>query len=148
MPELSIDGKWIGKLSYGKGYPIEYAAKTVSFVINILINNDLINGNCEDDITKQLLLTPASIEGIYKNKSIHFIKRYPCFITFDEKGNLKAVPTEPSPEIQYDGRLIKKFFSGKKYFKGNWKISGSFLDGNGLAQYYTVGGNWTMKKSN
>src|SRR5436190_17467396 len=101
MSKVSVEGKWVGKLSYGRGYPAEYRAKSLCFVINILATNDLVKGDCDDDITKELLLKPASIEGTYKNKSIHFIKRYPCLVTFDEKENLKAIPTEPSPDIQY-----------------------------------------------
>ena len=106
----------------------------------------MIDGLCEDDITKKLLLKPATIEGTYQNETIYFIKRYPCLVESDTELNLKAIPTEPSPGIEYKGNLHRRMFSKKRYFKGKWEISGSLLDENKIARYYTIGGNWFMKK--
>jgi hypothetical protein len=147
MGELSIKGKWIGQLTYDSTYPIEYRNKVLSFQITISQEKELLKGECVDDITEQLLLKAATIEGVYENEAIYFVKRYPCLITLDERNHLKLFPAEPSMGIEYKGHLRKKLFSKKRYFKGTWDISGSYVDGNGMSYYYSMGGKWKMEKT-
>ncbi len=146
MPIISIDGKWIGKVKYDNTYPKEYRNKILSFILNLSSEDGFIIGTCEDDITKELLLKAATIEGTYRYDKIHFIKRYPCAVILDEENTLTTNPFEPSAGIQYEAKLRKNWFNGKQYFKGGWDISGSFIDENGNAQYYTCGGTWRMEK--
>ncbi len=146
MPSIIINGKWKGKVTYNDTYPKEYRNEVLSFELNLSSEDGFITGTCEDDITKELLLKAATIEGTYGFDTIHFIKRYPCEIILDEANKLATNPLEPSAGIQYEGKLCQRWFSGKQYFKGEWDISGSFIDEYGNAQYYTCGGNWKMEK--
>ncbi|MBN9296622.1 MAG: hypothetical protein J0I41_06395 [Filimonas sp.] len=146
MSKSQIAGKWAGQLTYAKDYPEEYRSKIFSFSLDLSCCEDAVKGLCEDEFTNSLALNPATIDGFFKNDSIYFIKRYPCLIMMDEDNLTKAFPTEPSVGIQYRGRLVQRLFSKKKYFKGHWDISGSYMDENGNKKYYRSGGDWEMRK--
>ena len=63
MARNSIDGKWTGQVTYNNTYPKAYRNKVLSFVLYLSSVDGFITGTCEDDITKELLLKPAEIEG-------------------------------------------------------------------------------------
>ncbi|MBC7937088.1 MAG: hypothetical protein H7Y86_17195 [Rhizobacter sp.] len=143
---FSIEGNWVGQLTYDESYPPEYRNEILYFTMKLWREDGILRGTCEDDITKELSLNPATLEGTYDNDVIYFIKHYPCLIIVDEENNVKADMSKPSVAIQYLGQLRKKVFSSKYYLKGAWDISGSYLNESGRAEYYTMGGNWTMQK--
>jgi hypothetical protein len=142
----SIEGRWDGQALYGNNYPREYRNKILSFTADLWFDGEILKGNCEDDLTKELLLKPATIEGTYKNGSLHFIKKYPCLIIRDEKNMLKANHLEPSFEIQYSGKMHRELFSRMEYSKGIWDIKASLIDKDGITHHYTIGGKWKMKR--
>ncbi|HLK29834.1 MAG TPA: hypothetical protein VKT28_14745 [Puia sp.] len=142
----TIEGKWAGSFTYGHGYPLKQIGSSVPFTIDLKYKDGLIKGICIDDLVEELMLKPATIEGSFENRSILFIKRYSCNITRDINNKLIAEHNEPAVGIQYVGKLRRKFFSRKYFFKGEWDISGSFLDETGIARYYTAVGKWSMKK--
>ena len=106
-----------------------------------------MSGTCNDDYTKQLFKTPATIDGSFEENRIYFIKRYPSLLTIDKNGQTIIIPDEPSLSIQYAGYLRKGFLTKKIYFEGEWSIDGSFLDENGNANYFSSSGRWKMTKS-
>jgi hypothetical protein len=147
MPLDTIEGKWEGYYNYGAAYGLQTHDTIVSFTVEISIDeHGIIKGTCTDDIIKELSIAPAIIEGTYENETLFFIKKYPCLILVDENNKLTTVPDKPSSEIQYKGNLTRKLFSKTYMFKGEWDISGSLLDENGNAQYYSYDGTWTLKK--
>jgi hypothetical protein len=103
MAKYSIEGKWIGKLNYINNYPEEYSGKELDFEITITVDGDFFKGTCVDDITKELVLQPATIEGIFRNNEILFMKYYPCSVILDENQKLMANSSSPSHGIQYVG---------------------------------------------
>ncbi|HEX7903771.1 MAG TPA: hypothetical protein VF487_07825 [Chitinophagaceae bacterium] len=147
MPKPTIEGKWIGHFVYGETYPKEFKSKKISFVIEIAKDNELIKGTCIDDLSREIFKNPAIIEGLFENDFITFIKRYPALLTEDENNNLVAHFDKPSVNIHYKGVLTKNLFSRIYFFKGEWEISGSYLDEMGQANYYTFAGKWRMQKS-
>jgi hypothetical protein len=147
MPINTIAGKWEGHYKYGTAYSLKKQAEPVPFTLEITINEDgIIKGICTDDIIKKLSLAPATIEGIFENDTILFIKTYPCLIIIDEHDNTVAIHDKPSAGIQYKGNLIRRLFSKKYFLKGIWDISGSFIDESGNARYYTFEGKWKLEK--
>lgn len=146
MNNLAIEGKWIGHLTYGRGYPLEYSNLKISFAMNLRIDNGRISGDCEDDITKELLLRSATIEGELFDKSIYLTKQYPCLVGLDENFKLVALYNEPSHVVQYRGKFSRGLFSGKNYFRGSWEVSARFLDKKGVERNFTAGGRWMMEK--
>jgi hypothetical protein len=147
MSEVAIEGTWKGKITYGKTYPPSYRNKITTFTMDLRLNDKILSGTCEDDITKKLLLRPAIIEGVFSNYTLHFVKIYPCLILSDDQGNVQADPSKPAQAIQYNGSLYMKYFLfGKVYFKGYWDISGFYTDSNGVNRAYTIGGKFRMDK--
>jgi hypothetical protein len=98
MAKYSIEGKWIGKLNYINNYPEEYSGKELDFEITITVDGDFFKGTCVDDITKELVLQPATIEGVFRNNEILFMKYYPCSVILDENQKLMANSSRPAME--------------------------------------------------
>jgi hypothetical protein len=147
MPIDTIAGKWEGHYKYGTAYSLKYQATQATFTVEMSIDEDgIVKGTCIDDIIKKLSLSPASIEGLFENDTITFIKNYPCAIIIDEHDNTVALHDKPSHTIHYRGNLKRKMFSKKYFLEGVWDISGSFIDENGNAQYYTFEGTWMLNK--
>jgi hypothetical protein len=119
---------------------------TEYFEIELTDENGLIKGICKDDITNELAILPASIEGTFENGLFYFIKTYQYAIVFDEYGQSVAIPDKPSSAIHYKARLRKRLFSKSYFFKGAWEISGSYLDANKAPFHYSFSGTWKMKK--
>jgi len=141
----SITGKWIGTYVYGESYEKELQGKSVSFTMNLSYDGELIHGTCVDEETKALFSEPSTIEGTFEYDAVLFYKSYP-----KAKGlvgpSLLIAQQYNSSSIQYKGVLKKKFFSRKRYLEGIWEIHGSFLDDEGIANYYTLDGTWRAEK--
>ena len=143
-----VKGKWEGYFNYGALYPEEFQAKTVAFTVEFNVDeNGMIKGTCTDEITKEMSLQPASIEGSIKDDTITFYKYYPCYLAVDKNNNTIMDPNKPSTGIQYNGRLIRKLFSRSYEIKGKWEILGTLMDEDGRPHIYTVDGTWQMKKT-
>lgn len=142
----SITGKWTGKYIYGDSYVDDLKGKSVSFTMDLFFDGEVVRGTCIDEETKGLFKDPSKIEGTFENDAILFYKSYP-----DAKdlvgASLLIAKEYNSTSIQYSGVLKKKFFSRKRFFEGTWEINGSFLDDNGISNYYALDGTWKMEKS-
>lgn len=141
-----ITGQWIGEYTYGDSYTEELRGKSVKFSMDLFSDGEVVRGTCIDEETKELFSKPAKIEGTFKHDTILFYKSYP-----EAKGLVGAsrlIAEEYNrTSIQYTGILKKKLFTRTLYFEGTWEISGSFLDEEGVARYYTFDGTWKMKKA-
>ena len=142
-----LNGEWTGFFVYGNGYPATYREKKNDFTIVVNGADGMIKGECTDVFVRKYFTSPATIDGSFENGAVTFIKRYPSLLTIDENEKVTVFPDRPSHEVLYTGHVYKKLFSRKIYFKGRWDISGSFLDEDKNARYYTFGGTWEMEKS-
>ncbi|WP_153801235.1 hypothetical protein [Foetidibacter luteolus] len=140
-----IEGKWMGWLDYDDSYPPAFRNKKLAFRISLWMEDGMLKGICEDDITIELSLAPATLEGGYHNDELQFIKRYSCEVIINERNELQANSFNPPANIYYTGRLKKKFLTGKYYVQGTWQITNSYVDGP-VIKHYTVGGSWMMEK--
>jgi hypothetical protein len=141
-----ISGKWTGKYIYGENYVEELRGKAVAFQMELFYDGDLVTGTCIDEETKDLFSKPAKITGTFENNTILFFKSYPDVTGLVSASRLIAEEFNAA-SIEYTGILKKKFFSGRRFFEGTWQINGSFLDKNGVANYYELDGTWIMKKT-
>ena len=142
----NISGKWAGYYKYGAGYPLSMQGIAKDFEMELTDEDGLIKGICRDDITNELTISPAEIEGTFENGLFYFIKTYTCAIVFDEYGESVALPDKPSHAVHYKANIRKRLFSKAYFFKGSWEISGSYLDANKVPFHYSISGTWKMKK--
>lgn len=142
----NISGKWVGHYKYGAGYSAEIQGMKEYFEMELTEEDGLIKGICRDDITNQLTISPAEIEGTFEKGHIYFIKTYQYEISFNEYGQSVAKPHKPSHAIHYKANLKKRFFSKTYFFKGEWEISGSYLNAKKVPFHYSFSGTWKMKK--
>jgi hypothetical protein len=140
-----ITGRWFGEYRYGNQYSEEQRSKPVKFYIDLFIEDDLIKGTCVDDETHHIFHKPSMIEGSFLNPKIVFYKRYPSSEGLVSGSKLIADQFNASL-VQYSGVLKRKFFWSRPHFEGVWEIHGSYLDEQGIAQYYSCDGTWKMKR--
>ena len=143
----NLKGRWEGSFTYGDGYPQEYFSIREPFMFEISVDGNILKGICVDNYTKKYFHQPATIEGSFIDGVISLIKKYPYFLGTDEDENIFVDVTMPAHEIHYVGQMRKNLFSKEYFFEGAWDMSGSFLDDNGSANYYTMEGNWEMSRS-
>lgn len=146
MIQIDVNGLWEGYFTYGPGYPPSYKNKKVTFTIELTETKGLITGKCIDEFVKTHFTEAAKIEGAFENNQITFLKTYPSYLYIDENDKPAVDKSKPSTSILYTGILKKRIFTRVYYFKGNWEISGSYLDQDKIAHYYAVEGKWTMQK--
>lgn len=86
------------------------------------------------------------MKGFLDDKTLTLIKRYPHYFEANDNGEIILYPGKPCHEIHFVGNLISSWFSRRYFVEGRWDISGSFLDSNGDARYYTGEGDWEMQR--
>ena len=140
-----ITGKWIGSYIYGDSYVDELKGKKILFTLELVSDGELITGTCTDDETKDLFLEPSKIEGSFENDVVLFYKSYPTAKGLVGASLLIAQEYNFS-SIQYTGVIKKNFLSRKRFMQGTWEVNGSFLDDEGVANYYVLDGTWKVEK--
>jgi hypothetical protein len=103
--------------------------------------------NCIDDLVKESLTQPATIEGTFEKRLVQFTKRYACLLQKDAENYLRIIPEEPSYEVHYKGRLGKQLFGDKTRFSGRWYIEVLYYDRKNLPRIYILRGTWKMYRS-
>jgi hypothetical protein len=144
---MDLTGKWEGKYTYGKGYPLHLQGKSDVFELEIEDHDGIFTGRCFDPVVKSKAGNESTVEGTFHENYISFIKRYKYYSFIDVPGE-EASPYDVKIDgIHYTGRLLKAFFSGKKYFRGEWVITSEYK--NRITNEVivdSVEGTWTMKK--
>ena len=141
-----LEGAWEGFYTYGPDYPPDFQTKREKFVMNLRIGNEIVFGTCTDTYTEKYFGEPAIVEGTFDGRFISLVKKYPGFLGIDENGNNITDKSMPSDEIHYVGQLKRWLFSADVFIEGTWDISGSFVDENGDARYYTAEGEFEMRR--
>lgn len=141
-----LRGNWKGYFKYGKGYPANSRSRKNPFEIRVKFYDGAFSGLCDDNYTRLFFKSPAVIDGVLNEKKISFIKRYPGLLTMNENGQAIADYNQPPIPVRYEGRLKKRIFSKRYYFKGTWYIDYSFIDGDGIVNNYSSSGSWRMEK--
>ena len=140
MTNQDFSGRWKGEYVYGETYNNSIRGTTIPFEISITVTEGHLKGECVDNETKDYFDNPAIIEGIIKGGTIHFIKRYPCFFTYDESRKLMLFPKLPSHEIHYSG----SFSNGQ--FSGDWEFKVTYAAEENEDMEYIGKGYWKMEK--
>ena len=143
---MNLTGKWKGTYTLGRGYPAEVVGKTDPFDIEIIDNDGNLTGICIDYITKDIPNNESTIEGVFKENYISFIKKYRYYSVFDDSGKEETANDDIKVDgIHYTGRLYKGFFSRRVYIKGEWTIT-SEIKNDGKMFWNTVEGTWSMER--
>ena len=132
--------KWIGSYVYGDAYPEAMKGSSIPFVIEWTINDGILTGTCVDDETKDYYTQPATIQGFIDNGVISFIKKYPCYCSTDDEGNITLDENRPAAEIHYSGMAVEN------HYEGEWEINMTFVDEYGMLQEYDWTGTWFLYK--
>jgi len=143
---FSLSGTWSGSYTYGEGYPVESQDRPEPFLMYLTEDDACLQGTCTDPITAAHFDRPATVEGMFADNYISFIKRYPSRVLALEHEGSVVLPDEPADEIHYTGTLRRHWLTRRPYFKGEWCITTAFVDEEGDHFYYTVYGSWTMRK--
>lgn len=141
-----IEGAWEGFFTYGPDYPIEYQSIKEVFTMELSVVDGIIKGACVDSFIKKYFDEPAKVEGTLIDGVLSLIKKYPYFLGVDEYEQTYVDKALPSHEVHYRGQMKRKLFSSEYFVEGQWDISGSFLDEEGTARYYTDEGDWEMHR--
>jgi len=147
MHPASIDGEWSGHYQYGEGYPFTHRGRRKRFTIDWRLSDGVITGTCIDDLVKESLTQPATIDGTFDKRSVRFTKRYACLLQRDAENYLRITPEEPSYEVHYAGRLRKRLFGDKTWFSGRWHIEVLYYDRKKLPRIHILRGNWKMYRT-
>lgn len=143
---MDLTGKWIGEYTYEKGYEPEIIGQSKPFEINISDKEGNLSGDCIDDIVKAKSGNESYSNGFFKDKKIGFKKRYRYLVDYD--GNeIELKEGFKYDGVDYIGRLRKKLFSRKYYFKGTWSITTDYVDENNKKGTFIVMGKWKMKRT-
>jgi hypothetical protein len=145
---MNLTGHWKGKFTYGKGYPLSLVGKSKRFEFDMIDNEGIITGTCIDEIVTSIPGNESNFEGIFNNNYISFVKRYKYNSILDNSNGKISVHDVNFDGIQYTGRLFKRIFSKKVYFRGEWTITSAFRDKtNNKISFFTIKGAWTMERT-
>lgn len=136
-----MEGKWIGKYTYGEGYTDNSKGKSISFELDLTSNGVEFNGIFTDEETKNIFNEPGMVEnGFLENTTISFTKKYPCLWGENETGEIEVYEDLQSHVIYYSGNLINGSF------EGHWEILRFLVDENGPYTETDGSGTWMMNK--
>ncbi len=139
----SINGLWKGEFTLGPEYGPR-AGKNIDFTADLKEDDDFsIEGICIENETKGFFKEPVTINGFREDVFISFVKKYPCLLLVDEKGNYIVDKEKEHPDIEYEGELDPE----------TGRIEGTFstysivedLDGNRFEVVYT--GTWFLERA-
>jgi hypothetical protein len=130
---------WTGYYVYGDGYSPEDVGKKVAFAIEWENVEGELKGTCTDEDTVDFFNRPSTVKGFIEGDFISFIKKYPCSWTIID-GEFSADENLPAPDIHYSGYLIDN------HFEGEWEMTASLIDEEGIKEYFNSSGTWYMTK--
>jgi hypothetical protein len=145
---MNLTGRWKGKYTYGEGYPASVVGTSEWFEIELTDNEGLISGSCIDELVSSIEGKESTIDGTYSNNFISFVKKYKYYTFIDDLDRQVLREDIKVDGIHYTGRLFKKFFTGKKYFKGEWVHSATLIDDNNDKHPLVSNGTWEMQEVN
>ncbi len=146
---MNISGKWIGKYWMGEGYPPNLQGTSELFEIHFEHKENIISGICIDPCVLAIDGNSSSIIGLFDGKNIKFGKTYLIQPAIGENGSIvpfDEINSNVLP-IAYRGVLIKKWFSKKMKFKGEWKLTVEHTESDGQIEYFVFSGLWEMTKA-
>jgi hypothetical protein len=135
---LALSGQWIGHYGYGSKYSPTVQNRTVSFVADIIAQDNAFEGNIKEDTTG--IPEVARIEGSIALRKIQFTKTYQNSYSIDEHGT-RMVAKGPA-YIQYSGI----YDESEKKFKGMWTIETIYTLDSGRKMNHISSGSWEMKR--
>ena len=145
---MNLNGLWKGKYTYGSGYSLEMIGKSELFELNIIDNDGIFTGSCIDEIVKSIPGNNSEIEGVFKDNYISFFKKYRYYSIIDNSDGKISIDDIKFDGIHYTGNLLKRFFSGKEYFKGEWTITSEYRNKEtNEVIVSTIEGTWRMEKA-
>jgi hypothetical protein len=142
MTDKLYSGNWEGHYSYGYGYSEERRKIKVGFYVKMVLSDGLLNGTCEEYVTKVHMNESARLTGFIEGNRISFVKQYACHFEVGEDRNIKVYPSRPSPMIQYSGTYNP--VSG--IFSGEWMIEVVSKGRFGKDRVCKFSGRWEMRK--
>ena len=125
---MNLIGLQKGYYTYVKDYPHGIIGKSEPFEFEINDENGLFKGTCVDEVVKAITGNESFVYGIFKEGIIKFKKTYKYYATLNEFGEIVFENKVTMSGVDYEGKLFKRFFSGKPYFKGKWSIAGEYTD--------------------
>lgn len=140
MTDQDLTGKWTGEYVYGDVYKAPIKGITVAFELEMTVTSGIVKGNCTDDEFRHHFKSPATIEGVVKENTITFVKKYPCMFNIDDDGKITLFPKLPSHEIHYSGH----YADGK--FSGAWKVTLPYAAEDDTDVFDARQGEWQMQK--
>lgn len=143
---MNLTGTWKGQYTYGQQYPPHIAGTSDPFELRIKDENGIVSGHCIDNVVKAKVGNSSNIDGTFNDRFISFIKtyKYPAFIDGQTRLNFSEERTVGN--IHYTGNLLRKFFSRKWYFKGEWIYAISIVDSQNRTYTSISKGTWSMQK--
>jgi hypothetical protein len=142
MTDEFYSGNWEGYYSHGEQYSEERRKTKVGFYVKIVLDNGVLNGTCEEYITKVHMSGPAILTGSIDGGTIRFVKQYPYYYEVDEQNKILVDKSRGSFPIHYSGSFDQSTHS----FVGIWGIEpipGKNMD---RGDAYLFSGSWTMAK--
>ena len=101
----SVSGQWKGAFTLGPEYGTR-EGESIDFRIEIQEDDDAeIEGVCIEQETSALFKEPVTISGFREEGFISFVKKYPCLVLLDERGNYVLEKEKEHPDIEYEGEL-------------------------------------------
>ena len=101
---------------------------------------DVLNGTCEEFITKVHMGRSAVLSGRMDGDKIWFVKQYPCFFEFDEHEGIHLDRSRDAYPVHYTGT----FHPTLGVFSGDWRISRPSEEGRAESDPFS--GSWEMWK--
>lgn len=130
--------KWVGNFVYGEPYPDDVKGVSVPFYVEWTNVDGVLTGTCTDDETKMYFDRPSTIQGFVEGEVISFIKRYPCYWTVDEAGEVIIYEREPSMDIHYSGTFVDG------HYEGEWEMTIAYKTEEGFPKEYDCTGTWVL----
>ena len=115
---MEFSGKYIGTLSYGKGYPLDDQKSELTFQMEIEEENNWFTGIAIDLDGVGLSQDEAKIAGIINGIHIEFDKIYKRHHYYDGNGNTVYEDVEGFP-IYYEGTYNDE----NGYYEGSWRYN-------------------------
>jgi hypothetical protein len=137
--EIELTGQWRGHYGYGSQYSDSVRQKTVTFIVDIVADQNSFKGSIKEDETG--IPEIATIEGTLARKRILFTKTYQNRYSLDQTGE-RFIDKGP----QYV-RYVGIYDRSKNKFTGFWEIDTKYIFEDGKVKNYTSRGHWEMLRT-
>ncbi len=142
MTDARFSGKWEGHYAHGRQYSEERQKERIGFFVDMTVEDGILNGICEEYVTKVHMKKPAVLTGFIEGNVINFIKKYPFHYSVDENKVIEVDFSSTSHSVHYSG----VYDPASGLLSGEWKI-GVTVDGNIHGESnYLITGTWQMRK--